>query len=188
MSAPSNPTAANGSKHWMVITNRLCGRKAMAHSVSVHRCWTKPPNTSKTKRHVIATEHSSMNTNNSWMHTMWNMMNGMRLGIDFSAGFIFRFFRQGFTPNFAAFFSSAGVYTTCLQRCHPFGVPLFPQFRRYQIIQFLSRIQQHALVRRDGHGMAVQAAQGLRRASLAVALDGGVVVLEGGGHFERNNA
>ena len=97
MSAPSNPTAANGSKHWMVIMNRLCGKKAMAHSVSAHRCWTKPQNTSKTKRRVIATGHSSMNTNNSWMHTMWNMMNGMRLGIDFSAG-LHLFFRQGFTP------------------------------------------------------------------------------------------
>lgn len=30
---------------------------------------------------------------------MWNMMNGMRLGIDFfGRGVVFRFFRQGFTP------------------------------------------------------------------------------------------
>ena len=51
---------------------------------------------SKTKRCVIATGHSSMNTNNSWMHTMWNMMNGMRLGIDFSAGGVFSaFFGRG---------------------------------------------------------------------------------------------
>ena len=111
MSAPSNPTAANGSKHWMVITNRLCGRKAMAHSVSVHRCWTKPPNTSKTKRHVIAAEHSSMNTNNSWMHTMWNMMNGMRLGIDFSAGVYFPFFSAGVYTKFCCiFFIGRGLH------------------------------------------------------------------------------
>ena len=43
---------------------------------------------------------------------MWNMMNGMRLGIDFSAG--------GYFPLF-----SAGVHTACLRCCHPFGVPFF---------------------------------------------------------------
>ena len=126
MSAPSNPTAANGSKHWMVITNRLCGRKAMAHSVSAHRCWTKPPNTSKTKRRVIAAEHSSMNTNNSWMHTMWNMMNGMRLGIDFFGGFYFPFFSAGVYTKFCCiFFHRQGFTPPAYNAVTPSGFRYF---------------------------------------------------------------
>ena len=59
-------------------------------------------------------------------------MNGMRSGIEsinpFGVSIMYRFsYRQGGYTPFAAFFSAV-VYTTCLHRCHPFGVPLFPQF------------------------------------------------------------
>ena len=49
------------------------------------------------------------------MHTMWNMMNGMHLGIDFSVGVCFPFFSAGVyyyavTPSgFRYFLNSAAI-------------------------------------------------------------------------------
>ena len=59
-----------------------------------------------------------MNTNNFWMHTILNTMNGMRSGIEsinpFGVSIMYRFsYRQGGYTPFAAFFS-AGVYSTAV--------------------------------------------------------------------------
>ena len=79
----------------------------------------------KTKRRTTANKRMSMNTNNSWMLTTWNMMNGMRLGID------------AITPSGGSVipFLSAEVYTSACKAVTPSG---FRYFRNSTAIRSFS--------------------------------------------------